>query len=146
MGYKINTTWTKIHENDIKKLNSIIDDEYCNELEIGRKLNIMKRFNEEFDKELNSINWDSIIKFMTENNWQWALYDGKGNFRVPTKFEMVNRLRNDFLKHGLYNIIELGKDNYSSFSGGFNFEMGRNGNSFWVHICFDIAHFQCDEI
>ena len=28
-----------------------------------------------------------------------------------------------------------------TFSGGFNLEIGHNGNSYWVHICFDIAHF-----
>ena len=141
MGYEINTTWRKLRQNDIEELNKIIDDEYCNELEIGRKLNIMKKFNEEFEKELNNINWDSILKFMTENNWQWVFYDGKENFRVPTKSEIVTRLRNDYLKHGLYEIIELGKDNYSTFSGGFNIDMGYYGNIYYVNIYFDIAHF-----
>ena len=141
MGYEINSTWTKIHENDIKKLNEIIDDEYCVELEIGRKLDIMKKFNDAFDKEVKSLYWENIIKFMNDNNWTWLFYDGGEVYRIPNKFEMIERLKSDFIKHGLYEIIELGKDRFSSFSGGFNFEMGVNEGNYWVHICFDIAHF-----
>ena len=141
MGYAINTTWTQLRRKDIEELNKIIDDEYCRELEIGRKLNMMKAFTEEFNKEIASLNWGSIIKFMEDNNWKWYMGGSFDNLQIPTKEEMIARLKTDYLKHGLYKIIELGKDNYSIFSGGFNFEMGYNGNTYWVHICFDIAHF-----
>lgn len=141
MGYKINSVWTKIHENDIKKLNEIIDDGYCIELEIGRKLNMMKRFNDAFDKEVKSLYWENIIDFMKEHNWTWYMGGNFDNCAIPTKEEMVERLKSDFLKRGLYEIIELGKDRFSSFSGGFNFEMGINEGNYWVNICFDIAHF-----
>ena len=140
MGYAINTTWTRLRRNDIEKLNEIIDDEYCRELEIGRKLNVMKKFKDEFDKEINSLNWERITNYMEENNWQWYMGGRLDNCAIPTKEEMIERLKTDFLKHGLYEIIELGKDRYSSFSGGFNVEMGYEGNTYWVHICFDIAH------
>ena len=146
MGYEINSTWTRLRENDIKRLNEVINNKYCIELEIGRKLNIMKKFKAEFDKEIASLNWDSITKFMKEHDWTW--YMGGGSFDncyTPTKEEMIERLASaDFLKRGLYEIIELGKDRFSTFSGGFNFEMGCSGNICWVHICFDIAHFSKD--
>lgn len=141
MGYEINSTWTKIRENDIKKLNEIIDDRYCRELEIGRKLNMMKKFNKAFDDEINNIYWDNIIKFMNDNNWTWFFYDGGEKYRIPNKFEIIDRLKNEYLKHGLYHIIELNEKEYSVFSGGFAFEMGYNGNNYWVSIYFDIAHF-----
>ena len=141
MGYEINSTWTRLREKDIQKLNEIIDDEYCNELEIGRKLNIMKKFTEAFDNEVNSLYWENILEFMTDHNWTWVFYDGKEQYRIPTKEEMIERLKTDFLKHALYEIIELGKNSYSSFSGGFNVEMGIYEGNYYVHICFDIAHF-----
>lgn len=141
MGYEINSTWTKLRENDIKKLNEIIDDEYCNELEIGRKLNIMKKFNEEFEKEIKNIYWSNILDYMKKNNWTWYMGGNLDNYAIPTKEEMIERLKTDFLKHGLYEIIELGKDRCSSFSGGFNVEMGIHEGNYYVHICFDIAHF-----
>ena len=142
MGYEINSTWTQLRRKDIEELNKIIDDKYCRELEIGRKLNIMKKFKHEFDEEIASLNWDNILKFMEENNWKWYMGGSFDNQATPTKEEMIEMLKTDFLKHGLYVIIELGKDRYSSFSGGFNVEMGYNGvNNYWVHICFDIAHF-----
>lgn len=141
MGYEINSTWTRLRQDDIKKLNEIIDDEYCQELEIGRKLNIMKNFKDKFDEEINSLNWERITNYMKENDWQWYMGGNFDNYAIPTKEEMIERLKTDFLKHGLYEIIELGQDRYSSFSGGFNVEMGCNNGIYWVHICFDIAHF-----
>ena len=141
MGYEINSTWTRLRQKDIEKLNKIIDDEYCRELEIGRKLNIMDKITDEFDKEINSLNWDNITKYMKEHDWTWYMGGNFDNCYTPTKEEMIERLRKDFLKRGLYEIIELGKDRFSTFSGGFNLEIGHNGSSYWVHICFDIAHF-----
>ena len=55
MGYEINSTWTRMHKTDIEELNDIIDDKYCREMEIARKLNLMKKFKEAFDKEINSL-------------------------------------------------------------------------------------------
>ena len=141
MGYEINTTWKRMRKDDIERLNQIIDDEYCNELEIGRKLNIMKKFNEEFEKEIKNIYWSNILDYMKTNNWTWYMGGNFDNYGIPTKGEMIERLKTDFLKHGLYEIIELGKDRYSSFSGGFNVEMGIYEGNYYVHICFDIAHF-----
>lgn len=144
MGYAINTTWTQLRRKDIEELNEIIDDEYCRELEIGRKLNMMKKFKDEFDKEINSLNWEIITNYMEENNWKWYMGGDLDNLAIPTKEQMIERLKTDFLKHGLYKIIELGNERYSSFSGGFNVEMGYDGDRYWVHICFDIAHFYND--
>lgn len=146
MGYKINSAWTRFHEKDINRLNEIIDNEYCNELEIGRKLNIMHRFEDEFDKEIENLNWNSILKFMKDNNWQWAFYDNGSNYRVPTKAEIIKRLRNYYFKPSLYHIIELGETHYASFSGGFNVELGYLDDNCWVNIYFDIAHFWEDEL
>ena len=39
MGYKINSNWTKEQKNDVEKLNKILDNSYCQELEISRKIN-----------------------------------------------------------------------------------------------------------
>jgi len=142
MGYKIDSPWTSLHRDNIKRLNEIIDDEYCRELEIGRKINIMLKFEKEFDEEIKRLNWDSILKFMEDNYWQWAFYDNVSDYRVPTKAEMIERLRNDHFKHCLYRIIELGKTHSSCFSGGFNVELGYIGNNYWVNIYFDIAHFK----
>ena len=141
MGYEIKSIWTQLHSKDIEELNEIIDDEYCRELEIGKKLNIMKKFKAEFNKEINSLNWEEITNYMKEHNWVWYMDGSFDNQAIPTKEQMIERLERDFLKHGLYDIIELCKDRYSSLSGGFNVEMGCNGDSYWVHICFDIAHF-----
>lgn len=100
----------------------------------------MQKFTKEFEDEIKQLNWYNILKFMENNNCQW--YMGGNNYAIPTKEEMIEILAGaDFLKHGLYEIIELGEDSFSTFSGGFNFEMGYNGNIYWVHICFDIAHF-----
>lgn len=141
MKYEINSIWTRLRQDDIKKLNEIVDNEYCRELEIGRKLNIMKYFTKEFENEIKELNWGCITKFMQDNNWQWYMGGGFDNCAIPTKEQMIERLREDYLKLGLYEIIELGKDSFSTFSGGFNFEMGYMGNTYWVHIYFDIAHF-----
>lgn len=141
MGYEINSIWTQIHEKDIKKLNEIIDDEYRKELEIGRKLNIMKKFNKAFDDAINDIYWDNILEYMKKNNWEWAFYDNGENYRIPTKQEMIERLRKEYLNYGLYEILELGKKEFSLFGGGFNFKMRYSGDDYFVFIYFDIAHF-----
>ena len=140
MGYEINSTWTRLRQKSIERLNEIIDDEYCIEMEIGRKLAIMEKLTDEFDKEINSLNWDNITKFMKEHDWTWYMGGNLNNCYIPTKEEMIKRLKTDYFKHGLYEIIELGKDRFSTFSGGFNVEMGVTNGVYWVHICFDIAH------
>ena len=142
MGYEINSTWTRLREKDINKLNEIIDDEYCRELEIGRKLNIMKKFKEAFWKEVSEVRFDIIRKFMLDNNWEWFHYEnGKSFYAVPTKEHMIDALKNDYLKHGLYEIIELGKTSYHISGGGIIFSMDMIGNECYVNIGFDIAHF-----
>ena len=144
MGYKINSIWTELRKDDIMELNAIIDDEYCNELEIGRKLNLMKKFKVAFNKALNDFNFDTVLAFMNENNWEWANYDGTSQYAVPTKEKIVEFLETDCFKHGLYNIIELNKKSYWTFSGGIVFEMYWNGGEAYVNIYFDIAHFEKD--
>lgn len=142
MGYQINSTWAQLRENDIKKLNEIIDDEYCRELEIGRKLNIMKKFNEAFDKAIKDFRFDIVLNFMKEHNWEWIHYEGgKSFYAVPTKGRFIEVLKNEYLKHGLYEIIELGKKSFSLSGGGIVFSMNMIGNECYVEIGFDIAHF-----
>ena len=143
MGYKINSVWTQLRKNDIEELNSIIDDEYCNELEIGRKLNLMKEIKKAFNKELESFNFDTVIKFMNDNNWEWADYDGTLQYAIPTKEKMIEHLRLN-LKHGMYKIIKLNEKSYQSFSGGIVFGINIIGNDVYVSIYFDIAHFVKD--
>ena len=143
MGYKINSTWRQLRKNDIEELNSIIDDEYCNELEIGRKLNLMKKIKKAFNEELESFNFDTVLKFMNDNNWEWANYDGTLQFAIPTKEKIIEHLRTD-LKHGMYRIIELNEKSYQAFSGGIVFEIVIIGNNAYVSIYFDIAHFVKD--
>jgi hypothetical protein len=145
MGYQINSTWTKLREKDIKKLNEIIDDEYCRELEIGRKLNIMKKFNEAFNKAVSEFRFDIVLDFMKEHNWEWFHYEnGKSFYAVPTEEHMIDVMKNDYLKHGLYEIIELGKTSFSMSGGGIVFSMDVIGNECYVEIGFDIAHFTKD--
>ena len=144
MGYKINSLWTEIHKDDIMELNAIIDDEYCNDLEIGRKLNMMKKFKVALDKELNDFNFDTVLAFMNENNWEWANYDGTSQYAVPTEEKIIKFIKNDLFKRGLYNIIELNEKSFSSFSGGIVFEMDWFNGEAYVNIYFDIAHFEKD--
>lgn len=145
MGYQINSAWTKLREKDIQKLNSIIDDGYCKELEIGRKLNIMEKFNKAFYKAISEFNFDIVLNFMRDNNWEWAHYEnGKSFYEVPTEEHMIDVMKNDYLKHGLYNILELGKTSYSVSGGGIMFSMDMIGNECYVEIGFDIAHFTKD--
>ena len=143
MGYKINSVWAQLRKNDIEELNSIIDDEYCNELEIGRKLNLMKEIKKAFNKELESFNFDTVIKFMNDNNWEWANYDGTLQYAIPTKEKMIEHLRSN-LKHGMYKIIKLNEKSYQTFSGGIVFSINIIGNDVYVSIYFDIAHFVKD--
>jgi hypothetical protein len=143
MGYKIDSTWKQSRKNDIEELNSIIDDEYCNELEIGHKLNLMKKIKDAFHKALESFNFDIVLKFMNDNNWEWINYDGDVGYAIPTKEIIIENLKTD-LKHGMYRIIELNEKSYQVFSGGILFEINIIGNNAYVSIYFDIAHFVKD--
>lgn len=97
MGYSINSTWTRLREKDINHLNEIIDDEYCNEKVIARKLHILEIFEELLDEELNRLRFDIISKFMKENDWVWTLYEnGKSYEAVPTVNQMVKFIKDDF--------------------------------------------------
>ena len=141
MGYEINSTWTRLRKDDIEKLNEILDDEYCRELEIGRRLNIMKFITRKFEEALEEFDFDRVIGFMRQTDWVWALDGGE---RVPTKSEMISFIRTNFLKHALYEMIELGKDRYCATSGGIVFNAGIESRSpgpddVWVNICFDIS-------
>ena len=150
MGYKINSPWTELRKNDIEKLNEIIDNEYCIEQEIGRKLNIMKVFEELFKKAIEDFNFDLVLKFMHDHNWVWSMYEnGKSFYKIPNKIEMIKMMRREFLNHGLYAIIELGKKEWGSTTGGVVFDMGITGeyaskNNCYLNIYFDIAHFVND--
>ena len=143
MGYKIDSTWKQLRKKDIEELNSIIDDEYCNELEIGRKLNLMEKIKKAFNEELESFDFDNVLKFMNDNNWVWANYDGGLHYAVPTEERIIEHLRTD-LKHGMYHIIELNEKSYQVFSGGIVFGINIIGNDAYVSIYFDIAHFVKD--
>ena len=149
MGYKINSPWTELRKDDIIRLNEIIDDQYCNELEIGRKLNIMEAFEKEFNKALNDFDFEIVINYMKSVNWEWALYkNGKSYYGVPTAHDIIDSLKSH-LKHGLFNIIELNKKEYGVSGGGIVFDMGMKTDyptrdTIWVDIYFDIAHFKND--
>lgn len=143
MGYQINSTWTRLRQNDIKKLNEIIDDEYYNELEIGRKLHIMEVFDKLLKEAIDDFKFDIVLKFMKDYNWEWYL--GGDVYSIPTKEDIIKFIKEDFYKHGLYNLIELNKKTFSMSGGGIVFEMGMNGeyadkNNSYLNIYFDIAH------
>jgi len=146
MGYQINSTWTEFRRKDIEKLNKIIDDEYCNELEIGRKLHIMEVFEKKLNEVINDFNFDNVIKFMKMTNWTWSMYkNGKSYEAIPNRKEIIDTIKVDFFKHGLYNIIELGHKEYGSSTGGLVFDMGMTtdyptDDTTYVNIYFDIAH------
>lgn len=146
MGYKIDSAWAKFCEEDIKKLNNIIDDEYCQQLEIRHKISIMEKFEKAFWEEVSKIRFDIIRKFMLDNDWKWIHYKGsKAFYAVPTKEHVIDVLKNDYLKHGLYEIIELGKTSFCMSGGGIMFSMNIYGNECYVDIGFDIAHFIMDK-
>lgn len=143
MGYQINSTWTRLRQNDIKKLNEIIDDEYCNELEIGRKLHIMEVFDKLLKEAIDDFKFDIVLKFMKDYNWEWYL--GGDVYSIPTKEDIIKFIKEDFYKHGLYNLIELNKKTFSMSGGGIVFEMGMNSDyvskdNSYLNIYFDIAH------
>lgn len=135
MGYEINTTWRKFHENDIMQLNQILDNEYRNELTIILEINIMKKFNKAFDNALSAFDFDAVLKYMEEHDWKWGL-----EAETPTKEQMIDNMR-ERLNHGLYEIIKRGKTEYGDFSGGIVFDMRMVGYECYVNIYFDIAHF-----
>lgn len=135
MGYEINNTWRKFHENDIMQLNQILDNEYMDELMIGREINIMKKFNKAFDNALSAFDFDAVLKYMEEHDWKWGL-----EAKTPTKEQMIDNMR-ERLNHGLYEIIKRGKTKYGNFSGGIVFDMCMVGYECYVNIYFDIAHF-----
>ena len=145
MGYEINSTWTRLRGKDIQKLNEIIDDEYCKELEIGRKLSIMENFNKAFAEAISNFRFDIVLKFMQEHNWQWFHYEnGKSFYAVPTKEHFIEVLKEEYLKQGLYEIIECGETSFSMSGGGIVFSMDMIGYECYVEIGFDIAHFTKD--
>jgi len=147
MGYQINSTWTRLRENDINHLNEIIDDEYCNEQVIAAKLHILEVFEELLDEELNRLRFDVIQTFMKENNWVWAFYEnGKSYVAVPNINQMIKFIKEDFFKHALFEFIELNKKEYTVSGGGFVFSAGMNGDypskdNCYLNIWFDISHF-----
>ena len=146
MGYQINSVWTRLRKDDIERLNEIIDDEYCVEQEIGRKLNLMNKLTEAFDEELNRFNFDAVLSFMNGHDWKWAFYeDSKSFYKVPDKDDIIKTLKTDFLKHALYDIIERGKTEAGTESGGLVLNIGIDGNDVWCRIYFDIAHFISNE-
>ena len=150
MGYQINTSWTKLRKDDIERLNKIIDDEYCNEHQIARKLNIMRTMEKKLDEAIEKFNFKVVIEFMTQHNWKWAHYkNGKSYMAVPDKKDIIKFIKTDFFKHGLYALIESGKKNFSCSSGGLIFFMGYDGDyccsdSAWVTVYFDIANYVGD--
>ena len=142
MGYEIDTTWKRLHESDIKKLNKIIDDGHCNEMEISRKINIMKCFERSFNMAVDNFNFSSVIKFMKENDWTWYI---DGEYAVPTKEQMIDDMRS-CLKEGLFRIIERGDMEYIADSGGIIFTMEMRNGECDVKIYFDIANYYKDDI
>ena len=147
MGYKINSIWKERRKNDIEKLNAIIDDEYCNELEIGRKLNLMEKFNNALEEALDEFDFNAVIQFMKDNDWEWAHYEnGKSFYAVPTKKHIIETIKNDFFKHGLYEIIVLNKTSFRALSGGIVFDMNLIDGKAFIDIYFDIAHFRDGDV
>lgn len=147
MGYQINSAWTRLREKDINRLNEIIDDKYCIEQEIGRKLHIMEVFENLLEEEFNCLKWSNIKNFMNANNWEWSFYEnGKSFYKIPDIGDMRKMIRREFFNHALYDIIELGKKEYTCSTGGFVFNMGMTGEypskeNCYLNIWFDIAHF-----
>ena len=128
MGYQINSTWTRLREKDINRLNEIIDDEYCIEQEIGRKLHIMEVFENLLEEEFNRLKWSNIKNFMNANNWEWSFYEnGKSFYKIPDIGDMRKMIKREFFNHALYDIIELGKKEYTCSTGGFVFNAGMTG-------------------
>jgi hypothetical protein len=146
MGYKINSTWTRLREKDINRLNEIIDDEYFNEKIIGRKLHILKIFEELLDNELARLRFDIIQKFMKENNWVWSMYENdKLHEAVPTIKQMIDFIKEDLFKNALFDLIELNKKEYTASSGGFILNAGTSSeypskDNCYLSIWFDISH------
>ena len=136
-------SYWRYNQEEVKSLNEIIDHEYFKENELTRKISIKKAFEKALDDEINGMSWDVIESFMQAHNWKWYLGGGDfNNCAIPTREQMIENLRGfNFFKRGLYHIIELGEDHFSTFSGGFNFEMAFYEGKYLVNIYFDIAHF-----
>ena len=147
MGYQINSTWTQLREKDINRLNEIIDNEYCIEHQIAIKLHIMEVFENLLEEEFNRLRFDIIESFMQAANWEWSFYEnGKSFYKIPDKNDMIKMIKREFFDHALYDIIELGKNEYMCSTGGFVFNMGMTGKyaskeNCYLNIYFDIAHF-----
>ena len=136
--YNSNSDWAVRNRDYLNKLNDIMNDEYCVELELSRKIEMLKKFEHAFNNELNNLNWDNIINYMHSNNWGYGW-----NNELQNREQFEDFLRNDFFKHGLYRIIKMNQTSYSTFSGGFAFDMGITSSGVhYVNIYFDIAHFR----
>ena len=146
MKYKINSPWTRLRANDIIRLNSIIDNKHNIESHIGYKLHIMKIFEDLFNDEIKKLNFDFIENLMKANNWEWSMHkNGDSYYAVPTKNDMIEFLKTEFLNEALYSFIELNKKDFIMESGGFVFNMSMIGdyaskNTCNLRIYFDIAH------
>lgn len=135
--YNSNSNWAVRNREYLNKLNDIMNDEYCVELELGRKIEMLKKFENAFYKEINDLNWDNIIDYMHTNNWGYG-WDNE----LQTREQLEDFIKNDFFKHGLYRIIKMNQTSYSTFSGGFAFDMGITPSGvYYVNIYFDIGHF-----
>jgi hypothetical protein len=148
MKYEINSTWTNLRRKDIEHLNNIIDDEYCREQEIGRKLNILEVFEKKLNKAIKDFNFDIVIDFMQKNNWTWAVYHKDVDYAVPTREDIIDAIEEDF-KHCIFQILECGKKEAGISGGGIVLDMGIVGDyasedTTWLEIYFDISRFRND--
>lgn len=134
-----------MHSKDIAELNRIATNEYEEDMEIGRKLRIIRVVKQVVQDEIDTLNFDVILNFMKSVNWIWA-HTIAGRDMVPTKEDLIKHIHND-MDHALYKMIELGENKYHVTSGGLDIEIvcgnlsyADKGNT-RCSIGFDIAHF-----
>lgn len=134
-----------MHSKEIAELNRIAANEYEEDMEIGRKLHIIRVVKQVVQDEIDTLNFDVILNFMKSVNWIWARTIA-GRDMVPTKEDLIKHIHTD-MDHALYKMIELGENRYHVSSGGLDIEIVCSDLSYadkdntYCNIGFDIAHF-----
>ena len=153
MKYEINSTWTRMRSKDIEKLNEILDDEYCVEMEIGRKLSLMKVCRTEMENAIKDFNFEIVIAFMKKCNWVWAYTEEEKITHkqcTPSRVDFEKYFEECF-RHALFRFIENGENIYHVESGGIIFYLHcrdilrPSNHNTYCSISFDISQLKRGE-
>lgn len=132
--------WKQEHQDEINRLNAILEDDYCNELYLREKLKLFKKFEEELEDAKKYFNFKRVLKYMNDVNWTWA-YTNQGNNKVPTKEDLL-RCIDELFRHSMFTILKEGKKSTCIATGGLVMNCGISGDDVYISLFFDISIFR----